>query len=408
MTSTKGNDTLMPELLKLVTSNDTDSMREVFQKLLNEAMRVERAEALGAEPYERTPERTGYANGFKPKTLQTRMGAITVEIPQARGIAFDPQSLEKGIRSERALKPAIAEMYVNGVSTRRVTEITEVLCGLDISSTQVSRFSKILDEELEKFRTRKLGCFPYIFLDARYEKVRHNDEVIDHAVLIAIGVNLKGQREVLGVSTSFSEAEVHWREFLQSLIQRGLHGVELIVSDDHSGMKAARKAIFPNVPWQRCQFHFAQNAQGYIPKRHLKEELGQALKDIWSCLTKDEARQRLQLTLDKYQKIAPEWCRFLEENIEESFAVYALPRDFHRKLRTVNGLELVNREIKRRTRVATIFPNSASCLRLVSALLIEIHEDWLQLKMPYVHMAQRQKSMMANDDTLMIYRKKVA
>ena len=187
-------------------------------------MRLERSEALGAEPYERTPERTGYANGFKPKTIQPRMGAVTVEIPQARGIAFYPQSLEKGIRSERALKLAIAEMYVNGVSTRRVTEITEVLCGLDISSTQVSRFSKILDEELDKFRTRKLGCFPYILLDARYEKVCHNDEVIDHAVLIAIGVNLKGQREVLGVSTSFSEAEVHWREFLQSLIQRGLIG----------------------------------------------------------------------------------------------------------------------------------------------------------------------------------------
>lgn len=408
MTSTKGNDTLMPELLKLVTSNGTDSMREVFQKLLNEAMRVERAEALGAEPYERTPERAGYANGFKPKTLQTRMGAITVEIPQVRGVSFYPQSLEKGIRSERALKLAIAEMYVNGVSTRRVTEITEVLCGLDISSSQVSRVSRVLDDELEKFRTRKLGCFPYILLDARYEKVRHNDEVVDHAVLIAIGVNNKGQREVLGVSTLFSEAEVHWREFLQSLVRRGLHGAELIVSDDHAGMKAARKAIFPNVPWQRCQFHFAQNAQSYIPKRHLREELGQALKDIFSCLTKDEARQRLQVAIGKYQKIAPEWCRFLEENIEECFAVYALPRDCHRKMRTVNGLELINREIKRRTRVATIFPNSASCLRLVSALLIEIHEDWLQLKIPYVHMAQRQKSTMANDDTFEIYRKKVA
>jgi transposase-like protein len=383
-------------------------MREVFQKLLNEAMKVERAEALGAELYERTPERIGHANGFKPKTIQTRMGAITVEIPQVRALSFYPQSLEKGIRSERALKLAIAEMYVNGVSTRRVTEITEALCGLDISSTQVSRVSKVLDDVLEKFRTRQLGCFPYIFLDARYEKVRHNDEVIDHAVLIAIGVNLKGQREVLGVSTSFSEAEVHWRDFLQSLTQRGLHGVELVVSDDHAGMKAARKAIFPNVPWQRCQFHFAQNAQSYIPKRHLREELGQALRDIFTCVTKDEARQKLRATIESYHKSAPEWCRFLEENIEECFAIYALPRDFHRKLRMVNGLELVNREIKRRTRVATIFPNSASCLRLVSALLIEIHEDWLQLKMPYVHMGQRQKSTMANDDTFAIYRKKVA
>ena len=408
MTSTKTNDTLMPELLKLVTTSGSDSMREVFQRLLNEAMKLERAEALGAEPYERTPERTGYANGFKPKTIQTRMGAVTVEIPQVGGISFYPQSLEKGIRSERALKLAIAEMYVNGVSTRRVTEITEVLCGLEISSSQVSRVSKVLDEELDKFRTRKLGCFPYVFLDARYEKVRHNDEVIDHAVLIAVGINLKGQREVLGVSTSFSEAEVHWRDFLHSLTQRGLHGVELVVSDDHSGMKAARKAIFPNVPWQRCQFHFAQNAQSYVPRKHLKEELALALRDIFGCVTKDEARQKLTVTIAKYQKIAPEWCRFLEDDIEECFAIYTLPREFHRKLRTVNGLELVNREIKRRTRVATIFPNSASCLRLASALLIEIHEEWLQLKMPYLHMAQRLKSTVTNDDTLAIYRRKVA
>ena len=209
MTSTVRDDSLMSELLKLVSSSGTDSMREVFGKLLNEAMKVERTEVLGAEPYERTMERTGYANGFKPKTLQTRMGAITLEIPQVRGISFYPQSLERGIRSERALKLAIAEMYVNGVSTRRVTEITEALCGLEISSAQVSRVSKVLDEELEKFRTRKLDCFPYIFLDARYEKIRHHDEVIDHAILIAIGVNIRGQREVLGVSTSFSEAEVH-------------------------------------------------------------------------------------------------------------------------------------------------------------------------------------------------------
>ena len=408
MTSTVRDDSLMSELLKLVSSSGTDSMREVFGKLLNEAMKVERTEVLGAEPYERTMERTGYANGFKPKTLQTRMGAITLEIPQVRGISFYPQSLERGIRSERALKLAIAEMYVNGVSTRRVTEITEALCGLEISSAQVSRVSKVLDEELEKFRTRKLDCFPYIFLDARYEKIRHHDEVIDHAILIAIGVNIRGQREVLGVSTSFSEAEVHWREFLQLLLQRGLHGVELIISDDHAGMRAARKAIFPNVPWQRCQFHFAQNAQSYIPKKYLKEELGQALKDIFSCSTKEDARQKLHTTITTYAKIAPEWCRFLEEQIEECFTVYALPRDFHRKLRTVNGLELVNREIKRRTRVATIFPNSASCLRLVSALLIEIHEEWLQLKMPYVHMGLRSKSTMAQTENFTIYRKKVA
>ena len=406
MTSRK-DDTQMAELLKLVSTSGTDSMQEVFRRLLNEAMKVERSEALQAVPYERTEYRLGYANGYKPKTLQTRMGSIQVEIPQVRGMSFYPQSLERGIRSERALKLAIAEMYIQGVSTRRVTEITEALCGLEVSSSQVSRVAKLLDDELEKFRTRALGSFPFLLLDARYEKVRHNDEVIDHAILIAIGVNSKGQREVLGVSASFSEAEVHWRDFLQSLTQRGLHGVELIVSDSHSGMKAARKAIFPNVPWQRCQFHFAQNAQAYIPKKFLKDELSQALRDVFNCQTKDEARQKLHATVTKYQKSAPEWCRFLEEEIEECFAVFSLPREFQKKLRTVNGLERINREIKRRTRVANIFPNSASCLRLVSALLIEIHEEWSQLKMPYLNMGA-QISTMTNDNSIDIYRRKVA
>jgi putative transposase len=192
-------------------------------------------------------ERAGYANGYKPKTINTRMGRVTLEVPQARNVEFYPKSLEKGCRSEKALKLAIAEMYVNGVSIRRVTEITEKLCGLEITSSQVSRVSALLDEELKKFRDRALKSYPYVLLDARYEKVRHDGQVLDQAVLIAIGVNPEGRREVLGVSVKISEAETHWRDFLQSLKVRGLHGVELFISDDHQGLKAARKSVFPRL-----------------------------------------------------------------------------------------------------------------------------------------------------------------
>jgi len=368
---------LLEELLEEVIENGTEGILPVMQMLLNFAMKQERSQYLKAEPYERSTNREGYANGYKPKTLQTRMGSMTVEIPQVRGMSFYPSSLEKGCRSERALKLAIAEMYVKGVSTRKVAKITEALCGLDISSTQVSRLSKLMDEELEAFRSRSLGSYAYVYLDARYEHVRHAGNVRDLAVLLAVGVNPGKPREVLGVSVSLSEAEVHWREFMEDLSARGLKGMELIISDDHSGLKAARKSVFPSVPWQRCHFHMAQNAQSYIPKVSLRKTLGGVLKSIFNAPTRADAIELKNRAVNQYGKIAPDWCKWLDENLEEGLTVFSFPMSHWRKIRTTNGVERLNREIKRRTRVATLFPNKESCLRLVTAIVEEIHEDWM-------------------------------
>ncbi len=405
MTPVEFDNSLLGELIEVINEQGSSGMAEAFRVLLNEAMKRERSEVLGAQPYERTEERRGYANGYKPKTLHTRMGSVTVSIPQARGIEFYPRSLERGSRSERALKLAIAEMYVKGVSTRRVKEITEQLCGLEVSSTEVSRIATLLDDELEKFRNRPLGAYPFVMLDARYEKARHEGQVNDVAVLVATGVNLKGRREVLGVSAKLSEAEPHWRSFLESLRARGLHGMELITSDDHSGLGAARRAVFPAIPWQRCQFHFAQNAQAYAPKRHLREEIAQAVRSIFSSDTLDGARSQVQHVVTEFKKTAPKFADWLEQNVEDCFTVYRFEPWDRKRLRTVNPLELVNREIKRRTRLAGIFPHEASLLRLVTAVLAEIHDDWIDAPMSYITIKSQYSPLNSEQN---FYRKKVA
>lgn len=396
-------DKVLREVCEVLISNGLSGTSEVLEKLLNEAMKLERSEFLGAGPYERTEERQGYANGYKPKTLMTRTGEIRVEIPQVRGLKFYPRSLERGSRSERALKLAIAEMYVKGVSTRKVSKITELLCGMEISSSQVSRLSRELDEQLEAFRERPLGDYPYVYLDARYEKIRHGGQVISMAVLMAIGVNSEGYREVLGVSAMLSEAEVHWRSFLESLAARGLHGLKLIVSDDHSGLKEARQAVFPSVPWQRCQYHLSANAQKYAPSRELKSEIGQVMRDIFQSPDIESARARVKESIEVYERAAPRFVEWLDENVEEGFTVYEFPRSHQRRIRTSNSIERLSEEVKRRTRVATLFPNEASCLRLVSALLCEIHEEWITGKR-YLNMELLNRKREENR----IYRKNVA
>ena len=354
----------------------TDAILPVFKTLMNQAMKIERSEALKASLYERTDDRQGYANGYKEKTINTSVGKITLDIPQARGMHFYPQSLTKGMRSERALKLAIAEMYVTGVSTRKISDITEKLCGIEISSTQVSNLSKLMDDDLDKFRNRPLGNMEYIQLDAMYEKIRYNGAVQSLPILIAIGINLLGKREVLGVSASLSEAEFHWRSFLQSLSKRGLTGIKLITSDDHIGLRGAINAVFPSVPWQRCQFHLSQNAQSYAPKKSMRLEIGQAMRNIFASPTIEDARAFIIKTIDKFQNSAPQFVKWLEENIEEGLVVYNYPKEHWMKIKTSNGLERVNREIRRRTRVAGLFPNESSCLRLITALLQEFHEGW--------------------------------
>ena len=364
------------EVVQLLAEHGFDGMAHAMQTLLNEVMKLERAAVLNAAPYERSADRRGHANGFKPKTVTTRLGKLELQVPQTRGVEFYPTALEKGERSERALKLALAEMYVQGVSTRKVTEITQQLCGCDVSSTQVSRAAEVLDAELEVWRTRPLGETPYLILDARYEKVRHGGSVVDCAVLIAIGVLANGKRSILGVSVSLSEAEIHWRTFLKSLLDRGLYGVRLVTSDDHAGLKQARRACFAGVPWQRCQFHLMQNALHHAPNMTLRGQIGDELRAVWNAPDRREAERQLGLLVEKYRGTAPHLAAWLEQNIPEGLSVFELPAAHRRRLRTTNALERLNEEIKRRTRVATLFPHELSLLRLVTAILQETSEDW--------------------------------
>jgi len=370
--------------VELLKNNGFDGLAEAVTVLLNSAMVAERSEHLCAEPYERSARRVDYANGYKDKFLKTRLGTLSLKVPQTRDSEFYPQSLSKGLRSERALLLAIAEMYVQGVSTRRVKKIVEELCGMDISSTQVSRAAAELDEMLEAWRNRDLGRYRYVVLDAQYQKVRQGGQVLDAAVLIACGVDAEGNRDVLGCSVSLSEAEVHWRAFMSNLKDRGLHGLELIVSDAHEGLKAARKAVFPSVPWQRCQFHLQQNAGQYVPKMAMRAPVAADIRAIFNAPDQDEAEHLLQKFLDRYQKTAPKLVEWAEEALPEGFTVFTIPASHRRRLRTTNLLERLNQEVRRRTRVARLFPNEAACSRLVSAILMEISEDWQTADKRYV------------------------
>ena len=378
MTTHHTNPELLNTILQLLTDQGaTDGLAEGIRLLVNAAMRQQRSQALQARPYQRTQTRQGYANGFKPKTLGTRLGPIQFQIPQVRGgLEFYPSALEKGVRSEQALKLALAEMYVQGVSTRKVSAIVEQLCGTAVSSTQVSQCAAKLDAQLQTWRSRPLGAFPYLMLDARYEKVRHGGQLLDGAVLIALGIDPKGKRSILGVSVALSEAEVHWRQFLQSLQQRGLHGVLFIVSDDHPGLGAARTAIFPALPWQRCQFHLQQNAQADIPRLDQRAAVAQAIRSVFNCADRPTAQRRLKQVVALYATSAPKLSAWMEANLPQGFAVFALPLAHQLRLRTSNPLERVNQELKRRTRVAGLFPNEASLLRLISALLSEFDDQW--------------------------------
>jgi transposase-like protein len=262
------------------------------------------------------------------------------------------------------------------VSTRKVADITEMLCGFEVTSTQVSRACAQLDEPLSGWRNRPLGRTPYMILDARYERVREQGQVISVAVLAAIGVTEDGKRRVLGVSVALSEAEVHWRTFLRSLKERGLEGVLMIVSDDHAGLRAALTAEFASVPWQRCQCHLQRNATALVPTLAMRKSVARVLRGIFQAADRREAEERLEKALREYRKTIPKLATWMETAIPEGLTVFALPEHHRRRLRTTNTLERLNQEIRRRTRVAQIFPNTDSLLRLVSAVLVETDEEW--------------------------------
>jgi putative transposase len=368
--------TISPSTLNMLVEQGPDAILELFRIMMNEAMKVERTGYLKAQPYERSEERQDYANGFKGRSITTGLGKVDLSIPQTRESGFYPKSLEAGTRSEKALRLALAEMYVQGVSTRKVSKIIEKLCGLEITSSQVSKASLCLDEAVQAFRERKLGAMQVVWLDAQYQKIRKDGHVCDRAILVAVGLNEKGQREILGVDTASSEAEANWRQFLEALASRGLTGVKLIISDDHAGLRKARQAIFPAIPWQRCIFHMAQNAQNKVPRNDMRKEIADAMRRIYGQETIEQARAVAKKTVENYRKKASDFSTWLETNYEDGLAFYAFKQESWRKIRTSNCLERLNKEIRRRTRVVGIFPNDASCIRLVGALLMEQNDEW--------------------------------
>lgn len=300
-------------------------------------------------------------------------------MPQTRGCEepFRTSLLESGSRIERSLKAAIAEMYIQGVSTRRVTSVMEELCGLDVTSTQVSRLSAQLDEEFEKWRNRALPAIIYLIVDATYLKVRLDGAVRDCAVLTAIGICREtGNRMVLGVSAAVSEAEPHWRNFLVSLKERGIGTPDMVTSDAHEGLKAALRSTLNASPWQRCQFHLQQNAQAYVPTVTMRKQVAADIRSIFNCPDRPKAEERLAELVAKYRETASKLSEWLEDNIPEGLTVFQMPEQHRRRLRTSNAAENLNRQIKRRTRVAGLFPNEASVLRLVTAVLMETSEEW--------------------------------
>jgi putative transposase len=377
------NINLPTEILNSLATDGLQGLPQAVSLLINHAMLLERQRHLGAAPFQRVAGRNGQANGFKARDLDTRLGTLDLRVPQVRGSTepFYPSAMERGQRSERALILAIAEMYLQGVSTRRVTKILQELCGLEITSTQVSRAVAELDTMLEAWRNRPIPPVSHLILDARYEKVRVGGIVRSCAVLTAIGIRKHdGKRSILGVSVSLSEAEVHWRDFLRGLQTRGLISCASITSDAHEGLKAALTGIYPGVPWNRCQFHLQQNAQAYVPRQNLKEQVAADLRAIFNAEDLPHAQAKLAATVEKYAASAPELARWMETNLPESFTVFAFPEAVRKRLRTSNLCEALNKQIRRRTRVASIFPNPESCLRLVSAILMEISEQWEESK----------------------------
>jgi transposase-like protein len=355
-----------------------DAFRELLRGTIQEVLEAEMEEVVGAGKWERSEERVGYRSGYRGRTLVTRVGKLELRVPQDRAGRFSTELFERYQRSEKAFVSALAEMYIQGVSTRKVKAITEELCGHTVSASTVSTINAKLDEDLERFARRALEePYPYLVLDARYEKIRDEGVIRSRAVLVAIGVNWDGRRCVLGVELANRESASSWRDFLLDLRQRGLHGVELVVSDDHPGLRRAIMEVVPEAAWQRCYVHFLRNALDHLPRRG-DDDCLQELRWIYDRRTADEARHDLAAWLAKWQARYSKLCDWVEANIEETLTFYRLPVSHHKHMKSTNMLERQNEEIKRRTRVVRIFPNAASCLRLVRALANEMHENWIE------------------------------
>jgi transposase-like protein len=381
--------------IKSLLSADRDFFKPLVRAVLQEVLEGEMTEALAAAKGERVEGRLGYRSGYYPRSLITRIGKIELRVPQDRQGRFSTELFERYQRSEKALMAGLAEMYVQGVSTRKVKAITEELMGHSFSASSISAVVKKLDGELTRFAHRRLGeTFPYLVLDARYDKVRIDSVIHSQAVLIAVGIDWEGRRQVLGVELANRESRSSWREFLLGLKERGLRGVEFVASDDHEGLKKAIAECLPDAAWQRCYVHFLRNAIDHLPRKR-DDDCLQELRWLYDRRQLKEAKADLRAWIDKWQARYAKLVSWVEDNIEETLTYYRLPLAHHRNMKSTNMLERFNEEIKRRTRVVRIFPNEASCLRLVRALAVEQHERWQEdhryLNMTFLKEAQRER-----------------
>jgi putative transposase len=366
------------QLVQEVLLDDPSFLREIVERVVQQILETEMTEHLGAAPYERVEGRTGQRNGYKPRALRTRVGTLNLLVPQDREGTFSTRLFSRYQRNEKALVLALMEMYIEGVSTRKVKNITEVLCGTSFSKSLVSSLAGSLDSELKAWRMRRLEmkAYPYLFVDARYEKVRVGGRVVSQGVLVVSGVRDDGFREILAVEVADTESEATYQELFRSLKARGLCGVELVVSDDHQGLRAAVERHFQGASWQRCQVHYARNLLGMVGHVRRKE-LSEGLRGVFAAPSREVALHLASELAARWRHSHPRVSEHLEEHIEECLSCLAFPESHRRRIRTTNGLERLNQEIKRRTRVVRIFPNRGACLRLVTALAIEQSEEWL-------------------------------
>lgn len=383
--TTKQSKTKQIDVQALLHGED-DYLRAMVASIVEATLEAEMTATIGADKSERTGSRLGYRSGYYTRSLVTRVGVLEIRVPQDRDGRFSTRLFERYQRSEKALVGALAQMYVQGVSTRKVKAITEELCGHAFSASAISEINKKLDTELAAFAGRRLDDpYPYVIVDARYEKVREAGVIMSQAVLVAIGIDWEGRRNVLGVELANRESASSWKEFLEGLRKRGLGGVELVVSDDHSGLKRAIREVLPEAAWQRCYVHFLRNALDYVPRK-VDDDCLQELRWFYDRRDLAEVRQDLARWLAKWQSKYPKLCDWVEENVEETLTYYRLPRQHHKHMKSTNMLERLNQELKRRTHVVRIFPDDRSCLRLIRALAVEMHENWLEATR-YLNMA---------------------
>lgn len=364
-------------LVGLFSESKDEAFGKLMEALLNQILKTESAVQLGAEDYERTNQRSDYRNGSRIRPLMTRIGKIELEVPRHRNKPFKSMLFENYQRNEQALIATMMEMVVQGVSTRKVQKVTEELCGERFSKSTVSEICRELDVPVRNFRSRLLsGKYPFVIVDAMYIKVRENHRVISKAFMIAVGVNASGHKEVLGFDLHDTEKESSWRDFFESLKSRGLNEVDLIVSDDCPGLVSAIRQCYPGASWQRCQVHFTKNIIDKTPLKY-QEGLRAELRTVFQANTIEEARRLRNELCDEYADVAENAVRIFDDGFEDVMTVMALPPKYRISLRTSNIIERLNREVRRREKVIQIFPNANSSIRLLGALLEDIHNDWI-------------------------------